>query len=283
MRNGFIILIGALALSACQPQEPVQQEVEVPVAQPSVKIRPQEHKAQNYRVSSQDIDARLPFLSKEDQQFVKTPLGKQNMLQLIAREKLIALAAQNDGLDKNPDYRALLTQKRTQLDKIYQDYAAQTLENFWYETQRQRGTLTVTDEEIEAYYKKYPYEMTIKQIIVDNAETADQLLRALKSNKSRWKEISRQYNTAPEMMRNEFSFMPGEFLPDIEVIAANSATGSVQGFFKTAYGFHIIMKMGEKKLSLKEASPRIRAVLENNKLDKLIESLQKKYEVVIYD
>ena len=272
-------MLSVLVFAACQPQETAPQE-EVPVVvetPPSPKIR------ENRIVSSRDLEARLAFLSKEDQEFVKTPLGRQNLLQVIAREKLITLAAQAEGLDKNPDYQALLTQKRAQLDKIYQDYAAQTLQNFWYETQFSQGKLAVTQAEIEDYYKKYPYEMTIKQIIVDNAQTADEVLRALKSNRSRWKELSRQYNSAPEVMRQEISFMPGEFLPDIEVIAANSATGSVQGFFKTAYGFHIIMKTGEKKLSLAQASPRIRSVLENKKLDKLIESLQNKYEVVIHD
>ena len=69
----------------------------------------------------------------------------------------------------------------------------------------------------------------------------------------------------------------------MEVIDANSETGSVQRLQKTAYGFHIIMKTSEKKLSRAEAEPRIRSVLENKKLDKLIESLQNKYEVVIYD
>ena len=282
MRNGFIILLSILMAAACQ-----QQPKQLPQAEETATIEitpPSPAKVQRGQVvSSTDINDRLPFLSKQDQQFVQTSLGRQNMLQVIAREKLIALAAQDEGLDKNPDYQALLTQKRLALDTIYQDFAAHTLENLWYETQRKKGALDVTEEEINDYYKKYPYEMRLKQIIVDNAQTADQLLRALKSNRSRWKELSRQYNTAPEALREEIAFMPGEFLPDIEVIAANSATGSVQGFFKTAYGFHIIMKTGEKKLSLPDAAPRIRAILESNKLDKLLENLQNKYEVVIYD
>lgn len=279
MKKGIIFLLSLVILGACQPQETPQSEDQ------SAPLENTAHAkiASDREVSWRDAKSRLAFLSKEDQEFVNTALGRQNLLQLIAREKLITLAAQEEGLDKNKDYQALLAQKRAELDRIYQDYAAQTLQNFWYETQRNKRALAITDDEINDYYKKYPYEMTIKQIIVDNAQTADELLRALKSNRSRWKELARRYNSAPEIMRTEISFMPGEFLPDIEVIAANSATGSVQGFFKTAYGFHIIMKTGEKRLSLEQAAPRIRAVLENNKLDRLIESLQKKYEVVIHD
>ena len=94
--------------------------------------------------------------------------------------------------------------------------------------------------------------------------------------------MERQYSVAPESVR-QLSFMPGEYLADIEVIAANSPTGSVQGFFKTPQGFHIIMKTSEKRLPRKEAEPRIRKVLENKKTDEALEALKNKYEVVIYE
>ena len=77
--------------------------------------------------------------------------------------------------------------------------------------------------------------------------------------------------------------MPGEFIPELEVIAANSSTGTVQGFVKTAQGFHIIMKTGERRLHLQEAAPRIRTILENKKKDALLETLQNKYKVIIYE
>ncbi len=283
MKKGLWFVPLALLLAACQPPQPQEEETAATPPRPVVPVSQARTTDMDKTVSQADIDRRYPFLSKEDQQFVNTLIGRQNLLQLIAREKLIALDAQAQHINQDPDYLAQLTQKRIQLDDIFQDYAAQTLQEFWYAKQRKQGALQITEEEINEYYKKYPYEMTIRQIIVDNAEQADQLLRTLKSNRSRWKELSRQYNRAPETLRGEISFMPGEFLPDLEVIAANSATGSVQGFFKTAYGFHIIMKTSEKKLSRAEAEPRIRSVLENKKLDKLIESLQNKYEVVIYD
>ena len=234
-------------------------------------------------VTDDDIQERMRFLSKQDTDFAKTPIGKQNLAQIVMREKLIQADALAQGLDKSPDYQKLITEKRLQLDEIYRHYLQQALEELWYEKLRQSGELQVSQEEIDAYYKKYPYEMTVQQIIVDNAETADQVLRALKRAPGRWKELSKKYNMAPQAIRDaKFTFMPGEFLPDIEVIAANSSHGSVQGFIKTAFGFHIIMKTGEKRLSKKEAAPRIETVLENKKADKILENLQNKYEVMIY-
>ena len=174
--------------------------------------------------------------------------------------------------------------KRAQLEDIYKEYSDSLLGRLWEETLQEKGISSVTDEEIAAYYDKYPYEMTIKQIIIPDAQTADAVWRELKRSKSRWKELERQYSKAPEQSKGkEITFMPGEFIPELEVIAANSPTGSVQGFVKTAQGFHIIMKTREKRLSLKEAAPRIRTILENQKIDAALNALQNKYKVVIYE
>ncbi len=110
------------------------------------------------------------------------------------------------------------------------------------------------------------------------------MLRAIKRSPSRWKELERQYSVAPEAARGkEFSVMPGEYLPEIEVIAANSPSGSVQGFIKTGQGFHIIMKTKEKRLSFKDAEPRIREILRAQKEDNVLNALKNKYEVVVYE
>ena len=233
-------------------------------------------------ITEQDVASRLALLSDDDREFAQTPIGRQNLLQIITREKLIAAAAKDEKLDESDVYLSIMEDKRRQLEDIYNEFAAQTLEQLWYDELKEKGETAVSDEEISAYYKKYPYEMTIKQIIIDNAQTADQVLRALKSSPRRWKELERQYSVAPESLR-QITIMPGEYLPDIEVIAANSPMGSVQGFFKTAQGFHIIMKTSDKRLSRKDAEPRIRQVLEDRKLDKVLDSLKNKYEVVIYE
>ncbi len=233
-------------------------------------------------ITESDVMARMALLSPEDREFAKTPVGRQNLLQIITREKLIAAAAKDEQLNQSDVYLSMMEDKRAQLAEIYQQFGEQTLEQLWYDELKEKGETAVTEEEIEAYYTKYPYEMTIRQIIIDNAQTADQVLRALKASPRRWDELERQYSVAPQSLR-KLSFMPGEYLSDIEVIAANSPTGSVQGFFKTSQGFHIIMKTSEKRLSRKDAEPRIQKVLENKKLDHVLDSLKNKYEVVIYE
>ena len=266
MKNTVLLLACCLGFISCQKQP-------VPDNQTEARIG-------SITVTEADMQEGLNLLSDKDRQFANTSFGKQNLLQILAREKLILQDAQTNGLDQQKDYQNLLTQKREELDKIYQAYADEMLMRLWYE--QKTKNLDPSEKEIKDYYDKYPYEMTIKQIIVDNAQTADQVLRALKSSPGRFKELSRQYSIAPESLQT-FTFMPGEYLESLEVIAANSPIGKAQGFFKTPQGFHIIVKTNERKLSLKEAQPRIREILSNQKLDQFLDTLKTKYEVIIYD
>ena len=288
-----LILLGCIGFfTACSkpPQEPTPSQptvnFDLPVTEPVsadipegwiVKVGPE-------YITRQQLEDLLENLDPQDQAFAQTAQGRQNFIQLLIREKLAQLDAKQKGLDKSDLYLTDLEDKRAQLAAIYQNYADRLLLHLWDDYLQQRGTLNVTDEEIETYFKKYPYEMKIKQIIIPDAQTADMVWRELKHNKGRWKELERRYSIAPEnSFGKEFSVMPGEFIAELEVIAANSPTGSVQGFVKTPQGFHIIMKTAERRLSLKDAAPRIRAILENQKRDEMLKSLQNRYEVVIYE
>ena len=270
MRYTALLLVCSLGLIACQKES-------APV---SVSNEQAQARVGSVTITETDLQDGLNLLSEKDRQFAQTPLGKQNFLQILTREKLILADAEAQGLNQQKDYVSLLEQKRTEQDRIYDSYAQQMLVRMWYDNQIK--ALEPTEKEIKEYYEKYPYEMTIKQIILDNAQTADQILRSLKSSPGRWKGFAQQYSIAPESLQT-LTFMPGEYLESLEIIAANSATGRVEGFFKTSQGFHIIMKTNEKRLSFKEAEPRIRQILANQKLDQLLDTLKTKYEVIIYD
>ena len=278
MKRFFLFLLVPVLFCSChksQPQDLSSQDntAETIVAQ----VGPVDKK-------KKQLDDRLSVLSKEDQDFAQTAVGRRNFIQLLVREQLIALDAQDEKIDQSDVYLTALEDKRSQLRDIYNEYATLLLGRLWQESMAEKGILSVTDEEIAAYYDKYPYEMTIKQLIIPDAETADAVWRELKRSKSRWKELEHQYSKAPEQSKGqEITFMPGEFIPELEVIAANSPTGSVQGFVKTAQGFHIIMKTRERRLSLKDAAPRIRTILEKQKEDAALNALQNKYKVVIYE
>ncbi|MBO5911455.1 MAG: peptidylprolyl isomerase [Elusimicrobiaceae bacterium] len=267
MRYTALFVVLCLCLCACRkPQDTQKDKTAAPIG--------------TVTITEQDIQSALELLGDKDRKFADTTLGRQNLLQILTREKLILQDAATQNLAQDKTYQNLLAQHQAQLDKAQQAYAQDMLMELWYEKQAKK--LEPTEKEIKQYYDKYPYEMTIKQIIVDNAQTADQVLRTLKGAPGRWKEMARQYSVAPSTLQT-LTFMPGEYLESLEIIAANSPSGKAQGFFKTTQGFHIIMKTNEKQLSFKEAEPRIRQILQNQKLDELLDTLKTKYEVIIYD
>ena len=267
MKHTALLLLLCLCVAACQKTSTP------PADQTAARIG-------SVAITQADVQAALELLNEQDRAFADTPLGRQNLLQILTREKLILEDATRQGLAQDNTYQELLAQHRAQLEKAYQSYAQDLLAQLWYE--KQAKALEPSEKEIKEYYDKYPYEMTVKQIIVDNAQTADQVLRTLKGAPGRWREIARQHSIAPQNLQT-LTFMPGEYLESLEVIAANSSIGKAQGFFKTAQGFHIIMKINEKRLSFKEAEPRIRQILQNQKMDELLDTLKTKYEVIIYD
>ena len=280
MKKYSLVCLSLLLLAAChKTQEPDAAEGTEPAADEIIvaQVGPDV-------ITQQQLDDRLAVLTQDDRKFAQTAVGRRNFINLLARERLIALDAKDEKLDQSDVYLTAMEDKRQQLKDIYEEYGNQLLGRLWEQSLTEKGILTVTDEEISAYYDKYPYEMTIKQIIIPDAQTADAVYRELRRAKSRWNTLEKQYSTAPEQSKGkEITFMPGEFIPELEVIAANSPTGSVQGFVKTAQGFHIIMKTRERRLSLKDAAPRIRTVLENQKIDAALNALQNKYKVVIYE
>ncbi len=281
MKNFLFLFLGISLLAACGRKSPTDISTDLDSAPAKDTIVAEVGPTQ---ITQRQLDERLALLPEQDQEFAQTSIGRKNFIHLLAREQLIALDAKEEDLDKEDFYLTALEDKREQLKEIYLSFSTDLLNRMWEEHMREKGITSVTDEEIAQYYDKYPYEMTIKQIIIPDAETADAVWRELKRSKKRWKELERQYSKAPEESNGkEISFMPGEFIAELEVIAANSATGSVQGFVKTAQGFHIIMKTGERRLKLAEAAPRIRTILENQKIDAALNALQNKYKVVIYE
>ena len=230
MRTLLLFLITGCLLGACkQAPEPTSFDTPSEKETNSDTLLAQ---VGSLPITQQQLQERLNLLNEADFTFSQTNTGRRNFLQLLVREKLALLDAQHKQLDKSDEYLSALEDKRAQLNAVYQAFADQLLIHLWEDYLQTSGTIQITDKEIETCYKKYPYEMTLKQIIIEDAQTADTVLRELKHNKHRWKELERQYSSAPEYSKGkEITFMPGEFIAELEVIAANSATGSVQGFY----------------------------------------------------
>ena len=279
MKNIIIILI-ILTLAACAPKQDNTQEQEIYNNSPVLAY------VDNKPITQEDFDKAANNLDDGFKKFVNTKSGRANFLSFLISEKLLLTDAVNRKLDKTPEYQ----QEITALEEA-QKNALETAKNFalrrlLLENLTQDGTLGVSEEEIKNYYKKYPYEITIRQLIISDPQKAATVMREMRNVRtvSRFADYARQYSEEPLSRKSGGEmqpFIPGEYLPQIEIPAANSKLMEIQGFITTAQGNHIIMKVAETRLTYKDAKERIKMILENQKLDNYLNSLNKKYNISI--
>ena len=237
-------------------------------------------------ITQNDFDKAANNLDDNFKKFVTTKSGRANFLSFLISEKLLLADAKNRGIDSTPEYQAEITA----LEEA-QKAALETAKNFALRRNliislEKEGILGVTEDEIKEYYKKYPYEITIKQFIISDSQKAADVMKQMRNvrSASRFAEFARQFSDEPLSKKSGGDmppFIPGEYLPQIEVPAANSKSMEVQGFITTAQGNHIIMKIAEKRLTYNEAKDRIKIIIENQKLDSYLNSLNKRYNISI--
>ncbi len=239
----------------------------------------------HYVITQKDIDDKAREFDVNFNTFFKTEAGRKNFLDMLINEALLQNDADDKNISQSPDYQTQIGQFKT--------WQAQALEDFERRTKRQllinkleaEGKISVSEEEVQAYYRRYSYQIYLRHILLNDPEKAGVLTRELKKrNVNTFIEHARTSSLDPFTKQAGGQlppFIPGEYLPEIEVAAANTPINQVQGFFKTAHGFHIILKTKEEKLSYNEAKDRIKAILEKQKMDAYLNTLKDKYGVEV--
>ena len=154
-----------LSCAACAPkQENTSQEPLVYNNSPVLAY------VDNQPITQKDFDNATNNLDDNFKKFVTTKSGRANFLSFLISEKLLLADAKNRGINLTPEYQAEINT----LEEA-QKAALETAKNFalrrnLLETLAQDGTLGVSEEEIKEYYKKYPYEITIKQFIISDSQ-----------------------------------------------------------------------------------------------------------------
>lgn len=279
MRKIISLYILTLCLCACLQKESAKEQTDALPQNTLAKVA-------GYNITQEEFEERASSLDPAFKQYISTPLGKQNFLNYLISERLLQQEAIFKNLQNDPEYQKeidnIIKQQQDALKKAKEFLLKKTLMDELYN----QGVLYVSEEEIKDYYKKYPYEIKILQILVNDPQEAAQVMNYVKNTKTQnsFKEAVKKFSKDPLAKQNQGAlppFIPGEYLSEIEVPAANSANGQLQGFIQTPLGFHIIMKVGEDRLTYDKAKDRIKTILEKQKLDDYLNSLKEKYGVEV--
>ncbi len=271
-RNLVLCLIAAALLCACAKKTPQ-------AAKSSDALLARVGK---YRITQADFERKAAYVSPEYQKFIGTASGKKQFLQILIREKLIVAAASDSDVSKNPLYKQQVAQMKDDLDNRLREFQEYALTKMWLDSLNKQGTISVAEDEIRAYYTKYPYEVSMSDIMIDDPAQATDLLRQAKRGNFAGLAKAHSLDVASAKVGGKLPpFIIGEFLPELESAAAGMKVGDTQGPLKSKTGYHILHKNAEIKISYEQAHDRIALLLEKKKLDEHLNSMQSKYSVEV--
>jgi peptidyl-prolyl cis-trans isomerase C len=239
-------------------------------------------------ITKEEFDAKAQNIVSEYNNYLKTKNGKSQFLDILIKEKLMIAAAQDSKIAKSKEFKKQYEQMektlRESMEKRLKDFREYLLTTMWVDKLRESDAIIPTEDEIAQYYKEHPYEVSISHILLDDPEEAELIYKRLKRNKSEFASIARTRSLDAETAGKGGKLPPlmvGEFLPSIENAALKMQNGEVQGFFKSPFGYHIIYKHGEQKIPFEKAKKRIAKILEKQKFDKQLETIEQKYKVEV--
>ncbi|MBI4385760.1 MAG: peptidylprolyl isomerase [Elusimicrobia bacterium] len=236
-------------------------------------------------ITEAEFRRRLGEVTQEYQNYVLTLNGRRQFLDVLIREKMMLSAATDAGVLNSSEFKAQMDRLRAEEEERLAEGRDYLLMRLWLEDLRRRGTLLVSDEEVRAHYDRHPREVLVRHILLATSDEAESALRKLRggtnfSSLAKTKSLDAETAISGGMMRPAIY---GEVIPELEDVIFRGRTGETLGPVRSKFGYHILRKESERKLSFDAAEERIRKTMEKQKLDRHLQSLQSRYPVEVMD
>jgi parvulin-like peptidyl-prolyl isomerase len=247
----------------------------------------------NYTITLGELRTRLQEAPAAYQQYVASADGRRQFLNLLIREKILLAQAQALGISREPAYKEAVSKFKGEWSRRLKEYE-ETLQVESTLRRLRSKDLAVSDAEVENYYNEHlsdyqkPVEILASHILLSTPQDAETALSRLKSGDS-FESVARAMSKDPETAAHGGRLRPmqrGNFVPEFEDAAFKLKVGQISGIVKTQFGFHIIRKLGEKRLepkSLADAKEEIRSRLERDKFNQWVEAKQSVLGVQVND
>ena len=268
MRRALLLSLAVAALAACRGEK-----------DPTVAT------VGKLKISQSEYRRKLAEVSSGYQDYVLTPSGRRQFLDVLVREKLVLAAAQQSDVPRSADFRSRLERLRKEEEERVREGGEYLLTTMWVEDLRKRGALKVEDSEIAEYLEKHPNEVDMRHILLATPEKAEEVAKRLRGGANfakLAKDESLDAATAAEGGRLPPSLY-GEVIPELEEVVFRMRAGEIGGPLKSKFGYHVLRKEGERRLSAEEGRERVLRLLEKQKLDRHLQSIQEKFPVEIVD
>jgi len=238
-------------------------------------------------ITQSEFQRKLADVSPAYQDFVLTPSGRRQFLDVLVKEKLVLAAAQHSDVPRSAEFREKMDQLRRDEEDRVRDGSDALLTRMWIDDLRKRGDLAVSDQEVQEFLDKHPTEVLFRHILVGTPEKAEAIAKKLRAG-ANFAAIAKDesLDAATSAKGGEFPpLMYGEVIPDLEEVVFRMRPGEIGGPIKSKFGYHVVRKDGERPLdkaneAVKESVARL---IEKQKLDRYLQRVEEKFPVEVVD
>ncbi|MEK7232463.1 MAG: peptidylprolyl isomerase [Elusimicrobiota bacterium] len=237
------------------------------------------------KITQSEFQRKLGEVSQGYQDYVLSPSGRRQFLDVLIREKLVLAAAQQSDVPRSAEFRAQLERLRKEEEDRVREGGDYLLTSMWIEDLRRRGELKIDESEVRDYLAKHPVEVDVRHVLLGTPDLAAAVAERLRSGANFAKiakEESLDAATASDGGKLPASLY-GEVIPELEEVVFHMRTGEIGGPLKSKFGYHVLRKDGERKVTLADGRVRVAHLLEKQKLDAHLQSIQAKFPVEVVD
>lgn len=268
MKRAHCAVLAALLLAACRGEKD-------PVVARVGKLK----------ITQSEFQRKLGEVSQGYQDYVLSPSGRRQFLDVLIREKLVLAAAQQSEVPRSAEFRAQLEKLRKEEEARVREGGDYLLTSMWIEDLRRRGELKVDESDVRDYLTKNPVEVEMRHILLGTPEAAEAVAKRLRAGANFAKvakEESLDAATAADGGKLPTSLY-GEVIPELEEVVFRMSVGEIGGPLKSKFGYHVLRKDGVKKISIEDGRARVARLLEKQRLDAYLQSIQTKFPVEVVD
>ena len=237
------------------------------------------------KITQSEFQRKLGEVSQGYQDYVLSPSGRRQFLDVLIREKLVLAAAQQSEVPRSADFRAQLEKLRKEEEDRVREGGDYLLTTMWIDDLRRRGELKVDENEVRDYLTKHPVEVEMRHVLLASPEAAAEIAKKLRAG-ANFAKVAKDSSLDAATAGDGGKLAPslyGEVIPELEEVVFRMRVGEIGGPLKSKFGYHVLRKDAEKKVTLELGRPRIARLLEKQKLGAYLQGVQEKFPVEVVD
>jgi len=193
----------------------------------------------DYSITAEELNAGFTSRPQSFTSYEYELEQRRKFLDGMIDQKLLVIGAYEQGLDNNQEIQRLIEQQQTKflLDQLYKQEIA--------------DKVTVTDEQIRAFYERMGEEIHARHILTETEAEAQAVRADLEAEGADFAAIARARSKDPSAGQNggDLSwFRWGAMVPPFQEAAFALAENEISQPVQTSFGWHVIQLLGRRQV-----------------------------------